>query len=147
KGIREIEAKERRDASDKAFIENAQIEIADKLKGLKKRHADLKANEQVEIYKRASEISKRLKSLKDQHNKLRLKASEPTAKQLYETEKQMNTPLQERLDTVLAEKKSTLEKLRKDLNKSLMAKEPRPIKELIRDKIHKAEKELKELEG
>ena len=147
KGIAEIEAKERRDASDKEFIEDAKKEIADKLAELKVRQKNLSAAEQKEKYRLANDLKKRIEQLKNKKESLRSKAEYPTVRSIFESERQMNKPLDLRLQEVINEIEPNVKRLYSQLYKSMHAKEPRPVTELIRKNIRKAEKELKELKS
>lgn len=93
----------------------------------------------------AKEATRKVEELKRRHSELKVKAEEPTTRERYESEREMNKPLSQRLGEVLADKEANVKRLYSQLNKSMAAKEPRPVKELIRKQIREIESEIKEL--
>lgn len=121
----------------------------------KERMARETAEKKATVVERAKELQEELKEsinekarlLNEQKKSLREKiaSTEPTPRQRFESEKEMNKPLSQRLGEVLADKEANVKRLYSQLNKSMAAKEPRPVKELIRKQIREIESEIKEL--
>lgn len=85
------------------------------------------------------EIAKKKKEASD------LESTRLREQQAYETERQMNTPLETRIGEAVAEREGMVRQLKKDLMKSYQAKDPIAVKEKIKRKIEGHESAIREL--
>lgn len=136
---------EEKQKEDTQFIKDLKKDLEERVKPIREKAEKIHAHELREkekVYQKQAELAGKLKGrmegLKRKQENLQEMAN-------FESPKNMKKPLGERLNEVVAEKEADVKRLYTDLRKSQEAKEPRVVKDLIREKIRKAEAEIKEL--